>query len=277
MTQDRLATRFAAAAVVLAVVAALVGLLAAVYRDVPAMVDQAHAADLATLFLAVPAAVAGLWVAGRKTGPAAGRARLVVAGSLGYLVYTYAIYAFQVVVSPVTPLHIAILGLATWSLLLQLPALVAGTEGVGDRLPRRVTAGFLAVVAALFAALWLGQIASAIVTGELPAAVADLALPTSAVYTLDLAFALPLLALAAGLLIRRPARGFPLALAGLVFSVQMAASVVAIFAIQATRGELADVSVPIVFAAIAISAAALAARGLVPAGPSRTLAAQGAA
>ena len=41
---------------------------------------------------------------------------------------------------------------------------------------------FLIVVAALFAMLWLGQIAGAITTGRLPTSVSDLGLPTSSVY-----------------------------------------------------------------------------------------------
>ena len=260
MNTPRLSTWLAGGATLLAGVAAATGLATDVYRDLPAMVDQARAADLATLLLAVPALAIGLWQARRGSA----RARLVVAGSLAYLVYTYAIFAFQVVISPVTPVHIAILALAAWALLLDVPALVHETAGVGDGLPRRTTAGFLALVAILFAGLWLGQIASAITSGTLPAAVADLGLPTSAVYTLDLAFALPLLALAAGLLVRRPARGYPLALAGLVFSVEMALSVFAIFAIQASRGELTDASIAVVFAAIATAAAGLAWLGLVP-------------
>ena len=237
------------------------------------MVDQARAADLATLFLAVPTFAIALWMAGRGSG----RARLVVAGSLGYLVYTYAIYAFQVVVSPVTPLHIAVLGLAAWALLLQAPALVRDTAGTGAGLPRRTTAGFLALVAVLFAALWLGQIASAITSGELPAAISDLNLPTSAVYTLDLAFVLPLLALGAWLLVRNPDAGYPLALAGLVFAVQMAISVFALFVIQAARGELTDPSVAVVFAVISVIAAVLAASGLADRPARRPLTLEGAA
>ena len=273
MNASRLSTGFAGLATALAAVAAAAGLATDVYRDLPAMIDQARAADLATLFLAVPALTVGLWRAGRGSG----RARLVVAGSLAYLVYTYAIYAFQVVVSPVTPVHIAILGLAAWALLLDAPALVRETASVGDGLPRRTTAGFLALVSILFAGLWLGQIASAITSGTLPAAVADLGLPTSAVYSLDLAFALPLLALAALLLIRRPASGFPLALAGLVFSVEMALSVFALFVIEATRGELSDPVVAAVFAVIAGAAAVLAATALVSRGTASLAVTAGAA
>jgi hypothetical protein len=260
MNRSRLSTWFAGGATVLAAAAAAAGLGTDVYRDVPAMVDQARAADLATLLLAVPALAIGLWQAGRGSA----RARLVVAGSLAYLVYTYAIFAFQVVISPVTPAHIVILGLAAWALLLGASALVRETTGVGDGLPRRTTAGFLALVSVLFAGLWLGQIGSAIASGSLPAAVSELGLPTTAVYTLDLAFALPLLALAAAWLVRRPVSGYPLALAGLVFSVEMALSVFAIFAIQAWRGELADASVAVVFALIAAAAAILAATALKP-------------
>jgi hypothetical protein len=265
MTRSTIPTALAALAAALAVPATVAGLVTDVYRDVPAMVDQARAADLATLFVALPMLAVGLWLIRRGSPTSARPARLIVAGSLGYLTYSYAIFAFQVVVSPVTPLHIAILGLAAWSLLLQAPTLLAETAGTGSGLPRRATAGFLVLIVVLFAALWLGQIASAIVSGELPAAVTDLALPTSAVYTLDLAFALPLLAVAAALLLRRPALGCPLALAGLVFAVQMALSVVAIFAIQAWRGELTDASVPVAFTIIAVVAAGLAGRGLAPA------------
>ena len=42
----------------------------------------------------------------------------VAVAALGYLAYSYAIYAFSVVINPMTPFHIAILGLATWSLVL---------------------------------------------------------------------------------------------------------------------------------------------------------------
>ena len=253
------AHRFAWLATLLAALAAAVGLAyAPLYRDVPAMVDQAQAADLATLIVAVPVLVAALWLARR--GSAA--AEVVGLGALAYLVYTYAIFAFQVVVNPLTPVHIAILGLATWAVAFLVPSLGQDAIRVGETLPRRVTAGFLALVAILFAGLWLGQIVSAITSGTLPPSVTDLGLPTSAVYALDLAFVLPLLAAAAFLLTRRHRAGGPLALGGLVFSVLMALSILAIFGIQATRAELKDPSMPLAFGAIAAVAAMLAARGL---------------
>lgn len=258
MTAPRLPDRLAAGATILAAIAAAIGLVTAVYRDVPAMADQARAADLTTLFVAVPLLAIGLVLARRGSV----QARLVVAGSLGYLAYTYAIFSFQAVISPVTPLHIATLGLATWALILDGPDLARATTGVGIGLPRRTTAAVLVVVVVLFGALWLGQMAGAIVSGELPPSVRELDLPTSAVYALDLAFALPLLGLATVLLLRDRSVGYPLALAGLVFAVEMALSVLGIFAIDAIQGEAVDASVPIGFAVIAAIAAVLTGMGL---------------
>ena len=84
----------------------------------------------------------------------------------------------------------------------------------------------------MFGALWLGQIAGAINDGVLPVAVSDLDVPTSAVYALDLAFALPLLAFSAGLLLRREDHGAGVAVAAFTFVALMALSILGLFAVQ---------------------------------------------
>lgn len=244
-------------ATALAAVASAAGLFTNVYRDVPPMVDQAKGTDLATLFAAVPVLVLTLWMAHR--GSATGR--VVAVGGLAYLVYVYAIYAFQVVVSPATPLHIAVLGLSTWSIVLMVPTMHGALEA-GTHLMRRMTAGFLGLVVLMFAALWMGQIASIITSGALPSAITDLHLPTSAVYTLDLAFALPLLGLAAYRLARGRPFGAALALGGLIFACLMALSVLGLSLVQAANGSLSDPSLSIGFGAIAVIAAVLTGWGL---------------
>jgi hypothetical protein len=257
-TQFEWADRLAWPAVVLAALASGAGLFVGdLYRDNQAMVAQARGTDLATMFAAVPILAIGLWFA--RAG--SGRGRLFATGAVGYLVYTYAIYSFQVVISPVTPVHIAILGLSTWSLILTAVSLARTTFEAGGRLPRRTTTVVLTVIVVMFAGLWLSQIAGAITSGVLPGAVSDLDLPTSAVYALDLAFALPVLALAAFLLARRDVRGPGIAVAGLVFVVLMALSILGLFAIQATDGIDVDPAMTLVFAAIAVVAAVLASMG----------------
>ena len=173
----------------LAALASLSGLLIAdLYRDTAKGVREAKAADLVTFFLAVPALALGLW--GVRSGSAIGR--MLTIGTLAYLAYSYAIYAFSVVINPMTPVHIAVLGLSTWGALLMAAdlrdATFAGVEGVA--MPRRTTGGFLLVVAGLFLVFWSAQIAGAITSGTLPPSISDLHLPTTPVYALDLAFAL---------------------------------------------------------------------------------------
>ena len=105
------ADRLALVALPLTAFAAIAGLLVpGVYRDTADGIRQAHATDLVTLLVAVPTLAIGLWRAGGGTVGG----RFVALAALGYLAYSYAIYAFSVVIDPLTPVHIAIFGLATW-------------------------------------------------------------------------------------------------------------------------------------------------------------------
>lgn len=252
----KFADRLALGALLLAAVAAAAGLLiSGLYRDTADGIRQTRATDLVTLVGAVPALAIGLWRA--RAGSSAGR--LVAVGALAYLAYSYAIYAFSVVIDPLTPVHIAIFGLATWSLVLAALGLDAPTidRASGFRVPRRVTGGFLIVVAALFAMLWLSEIAGAITSGHLPTAISDLNLPTSPVFSLDLAFAVPLIALAGGWLIRRDRRGPASAVAGLAFLIILGLSVLAIFVFEAAAGIAVEVPPIVIFGAVTGMAAAL--------------------
>jgi hypothetical protein len=257
----KLADRLALAAMLLAAVAAAAGLLVSgLYRDTDEGIRQARATDLVTLIFAVPVLALGLWRA--RAGSVGGR--FVAVAALGYLAYSYAIYAFSVVIGPLTPVHITILGLATWSLVLTVFALDDATIDLssGFRLPRRTTGAFLIAVAGLFAMLWLSQIAGAIISGRLPVAVSDLGLPTSPVYSLDLAFAVPLITLAGVWLIRGDRRGPAGAAAGLAFLMILGLSVLAIFAFEAAAGIAVEVPPIAIFGAVTATAAVLLGVGL---------------
>jgi hypothetical protein len=257
----KFADRLALVALLLAAMAAIAGLLVfGLYRDTADGIRQARATDLVTLLVAVPTLAIGLWRA--RAGSVGGR--FVALAAVGYLAYSYAIYAFSVVIDPLTPVHIAILGLATWSLVLTLFALDRATLDLAFRFrfPRRATGGFLTAVAGLFAMLWLSQIVGAITSGRLPAAVSDLGLPTSPVYALDLAFAVPLIALAGVWLIRRDRRGPAGAAAGLAFLMILGLSVLAIFAFEAAAGVAVEVPPIAIFGVVTASAAVLLGLGL---------------
>jgi hypothetical protein len=262
-TRLRLADDFAVGALLLATIAAAAGLFSGVYRDGSAMVEQARTVDVATLFVGVPLLAVGLRRA--RDGSFAGR--VVALGVLGYLAYTYAIASFVVVINALTPVYIAILGLATWSLLTIVPWLDLDRldPTVGARLPRRTTGGFLIASAAAFAFLWLGQIGGAVLSGVPPASVSELGLPTTPVYALDLAFALPLTALGGFLVLRRHPAGPAMALSLLVLFLLITLGMLALFGYQVTVGKAVE---PVVLGAFVVMVGiqvVLLAVGLAPA------------
>ena len=259
--------RFAAVAAILAGFAALGGLLVpGLYVDSANWVQQARGTDLATLFLAVPVLAVGLWAARR--GSVAGR--LAVVAGLLYLVYNYAIFAFSVAMNPLTLMHIAILGLALWSLLLGGREAVDGTEDLADRLDRRAAGGLLLAVGVLFGLLWLGQIVSTSITGILPPDLVKAGVTSNPVYALDLAFFLPLCAMAGvGLLRRNSAATFAFPM--LVWVPLMGGGVVGGFVLMAAAGDQSAVPVAVAITILAIASAILAAVAVVRRGsPTRS-------
>jgi len=254
-------SRLAAIATGLAAFAAAGGLLIpGLYRDAPYWVQQARGTDLATLLVAVPVLALGLWAARR--GSAAGQ--LAVFVGLLYVVYNYGIFVCSVVMNPRTAVHITILGLALWSLVLMTrsASLTEAGTAVAEGLSRRTSGVLLIAVAALFSLLWIGQIATATTTGVLAPDLIRAGLSTNPVYALDLAFFLPLCAIAGiGLLRRTGAAAYGQAM--LIWVALMGAGVVGGFLFSAAAGEDVPVVVAVVITALSLASAALAAVPLV--------------
>jgi hypothetical protein len=251
--------RLAAVATFLAAGAALAGLvLTGLYVDASNWAQQARGTDLATVFLAVPVLAVGLWTSAR--GSPAGR--LAVVAGLLYLVYNYAIFAFAVAMNPLTAVHIAIFGLSLWSLLLAGRAAVEGSSGVPERLNRRAAGGLLVGVAAMFGLLWLGQIATAITTGVLPPDLVKAGISSNPVYALDLAFFLPLCALAGIGLLRRNSAA-PFAFPMLIWVALMGAGVVGGFLLMAAAGDQIPAPVVVAIGGLGVASSILAAVALV--------------
>ena len=261
-------TRLAALAAGLAGIAALAGLmLPSIYVDAPNWVQQARGTDLATLFLAVPVLLVGLWTA--RHGSLAGR-MAVVAGLL-YLLYNYAIFAFSVAINPLTAVHIAILGLSLWSLLLGGRDMAEKSRALADRLSQRLAGGLLVAVGGLFGLLWLVQIASTSMTGVLPPDLVKAGISSNPVYALDLAFFLPLCAIAGVGLLRgsgAAAWAFPM----LIWVALMGAGVVGGFLMIAVAGDEIAVPIAVVIAGLSVVSGFLAVAAVVRPGSAASFA-----
>jgi hypothetical protein len=194
----------------LAAIAAGVGFfIADLYRDAPVNAAQAVGQDLITLVVALPVLVVSAILALRGSR----RAHLVWLGALGYLVYTYLMYAQAIQFNPLFLVYVALLGLSLYALIGGLAttdfAEIKARFSRGT--PVKAVSIFLAVVAVLFYFIWLSEDIPALLAGEVPQGVIDGEAPTDIVHVLDMAWILPANVLTAIWLWRRRALGYALA------------------------------------------------------------------
>lgn len=196
--------------VLLAVPVHLAGLLVpGIYRDPAVLLPQNLGTDLVTLGLGIPLLVVGAIATQRGSV----RGRLVWLGALGYLVYTYGMYALGVRWNPLFLAYVALFGLSFFVLtsgLLRTDATLIRDAAHG-RASSRWVAAYLIGIAVLVAALWLGEEVGAVLRGTVPPSVVQFEAPTNIVHVFDLGIVLPAFVLAAVMLLRGRAWGYVLA------------------------------------------------------------------
>ncbi|MDQ7991401.1 MAG: hypothetical protein AAGC63_08245, partial [Propionicimonas sp.] len=129
--------------------------------------------------------------------------------AIGYLLYNAFMLLFATPFNSLFLAYLATFGLALWSLLAVLWAI--DVPGFGERVrpgPRRPIAVFCWVVAALNAAAWLVRVVPGSLEGADPGFLAGTGLATAPGQIQDLAFWLPLMALAGAWLWRGLAWGY---------------------------------------------------------------------
>ncbi|WP_207592953.1 hypothetical protein [Halomontanus rarus] len=177
------------ATLVLTVVATLVGLFVPdFYRDAQVLLPQVYGQDLLTLVVAVPALAVSLYFAVRGSL----RGYIVWLGVIGYLLYTYASYAFMTAFNELYLVYTTLLWLTLFTFVggmarLDAAALKRSLEGASVR-PYVV---FHLLLSLLITTLWLSEILPATISGTTPSSIADAGLPTSVIYSLDLGIVVP--------------------------------------------------------------------------------------
>lgn len=236
---------------ILAVLFAIAGniialLVPRIYADLtPVFFPQAIAQDIASLVIVSPAWLILSILALRGSF----RAYLLWLGVLIFTVYNYVIYTFSVTFGPLFLLWVAVLGLSLYSLIGGVAAADHKIIEASYNNQRAVTfvAWFLIVVAILFGLLWLSEDIPALLSGNTPQSVIDMAVPTNPVHILDLGFFLPAVIVTAGMLMKRKPLAYTLAPAFIVFLVLTGIPILITPFVQSARGQTATwgVIVPI--------------------------------
>lgn len=181
------------------------------YWDTVSTAAQMQANDLVTLVLGLPLLAASFWLTLRGSL----RGRIILTGTLGFILYTYITMCFGAAFNRLFLVYVALFSLSLFAFVLSMMSfdLQALPQHFSDNLPRRWIAGLLFFAAAFLGLAWLGRIAATFSEGAIPA----LENTTSMfIQGMDLGIIMPTCILSAVLLLKRSAWGYLLASVGML-------------------------------------------------------------
>jgi hypothetical protein len=182
-------------------------------------------------------------------------------GALGSIAYQSVLFLFGVPFNSFFFAYVAMLSLSVWSIVAlggRIP-LDRDAGEIGRGAPVRIVAAYLVINAVLFGGLWLSSTVPPVLSGGVPAFLEGTGMLTGPVQIIDLAFTLPLMIVAAVLLLRRRPWGYLLSGALLVMLAIETASI----GVDQWMGHAADPSSPAASAALTPVFAVMTAIGLV--------------
>lgn len=180
------------------------------YWDTVSSAAQMQANDLVSLILGLPMLAISFWL----TLHGSLRGRLLLAGTLGFILYTYITMMVGAHYNALFLVYVALfsLSLFTFVIIMMSFDLENLPARFSESMPRGWIAGVLFFAAAFLLLAWLGRIAATFTPGAVPA----LENTTSMfIQAMDLGLIVPVCILAGILLLRRHAWGYLLASVGL--------------------------------------------------------------
>jgi len=165
------------------------------------------------------------------------RGSVLLAGTLGYLLYVYATYAFGVAYNPLYLAYVTLLSASLFGFIAALNAVDRGAlaaVAADPDVPHRTLSRFLLTSAAVTAAVWLQPVVTALVRNSAPDLLDVYTTPVT--FSLDLAIVAPSAALAGLLVRRREPLGYLIASPLLVTIVLLLPTIALSTALQAAAG-----------------------------------------
>ncbi len=204
------------------------------YWDTFSSVAQMQANDLVMLVLGLPLLAISAWLTMRGSL----RGRLLLTGTLGFVLYTYITMCFGAAYNKLFLVYVALFSLSLFAFILSMMSFDLKTlrAHFSEKLPRRGIASLLFFAAAFLALAWLGRIAPTVLQDQPPI----LENVTSMfIQAMDLGIIVPLCVLAGILLLRQEPWGYLLASVGLMKFLTMG------IAVSVMGLNMARVGVPI--------------------------------
>ena len=190
------------------------------FWDTLSSAAQTQANDLVALVLGLPLLGVSFWLTLRGSL----RGRLLLSGTLGFILYTYITMCFGAAYNRLFLVYVALFSLSLYAFILSMMSFDLKTlpAHFSDKLPRGWIAGLLFFAAVFLSFAWLGRIAATFAPGSVPA----LENTTSMfIQAMDLGLIVPLCVLAGILLLRRSPWGYLLASVGMMKFLTMGTAV----------------------------------------------------
>jgi hypothetical protein len=226
-----------------------------IYRyDGADLVAQAVPQDIVTLVIGVPLLVVALVLYRRSSL----RGQLLLAGTLAYFLYTYTSLAFGAAFNPLFLVYVALFSLSLFAFVMAMLAVdLSGLPAAfGDRLPRKMLAGFLFFCTAFLLLAWLGRIVPALLNGTTPVGMSTST--TLFIQVMDLGIIVPMMVVAAVQLLQRRPFGYLLTAVAILKFVTMGLALDAMILGQYLAGVPLAVVEAAIFALISAVAIAMA-------------------
>lgn len=190
------------------------------FYDTVSTAAQMQANDLITLLVGLPLLAASAWLAFAGSL----RGRLLLAGTLGFFLYTYMSMSMLTAYNPLFLAYVALFALSLYAFVLAMLSfdLADLPQHFSPRLPRGWIAGVLFAVGGFLLLAWLGRVGAPLLSGQAPALENT---TTLVIQAMDLTLIAPLAILAGVLLLRRSAWGYLLASVAVLKSLTMALAV----------------------------------------------------
>lgn len=197
------------------------------------MAAQAKAQDIVTIFLGIPLLIISLSLT--KRGLLKGR--LLLAGTLGYFLYTYASYSFLAMYNPMFLIYVILLSTSFFAFTLTMMSfdLKRLSSRFQPQTPIKFIGYFLIFLAIIIALMWLGRIVNPLRAGIVPAELGHYT--TLVIQALDFAFVVPAAMLAGLLVLRKKPFGYLLASVVIIKGITMLTAISAMIIGMISAGE----------------------------------------
>ena len=173
-------------------------------HDSVSMAAQAIAQDYVTLFLGVPLLILSLYLS--RKGCLKGQ--LLLTGTLGYFLYTYASYSFLSMYNSLFLVYVILMSASFFAFTLAMMSFEVSKLNLffKEKLPVKLIGGFLLFASFTFGMMWLGKIIKPLINHTPPEGIEHYT--TLVIQALDLGFVVPIGFIAGILLIKRRPFGF---------------------------------------------------------------------